>query len=86
MSYIIATVVIVFVLSFVGVGLAQSQVWSVEVGQTISLSAFPIAGAVMVVIWMFVQRGTKRFREKWSQEHGMGTGPQQDIGETGIVP
>jgi hypothetical protein len=40
----------------------------------------------MVIIWTFVQRGTKRFRERWNQEHGMKTGLQQNIEETGIVP
>ena len=41
MNYVIALVAAVFGLSFLGVGLAQYQVWSAQVGQIISLSAFP---------------------------------------------
>jgi len=76
----------VFGLSFLGVGLAQYQVWSAQVGQIISLSAFPAAGVVMVIIWTFVQKGTKRFRERWHQEHGMRTGLQQNMEKQELFP
>ena len=86
MNYVIALVAVVFGLSFLGVGLAQYQVWSAQVGQIISLSAFPAAGVVMVIIWTLVQRGTKRFREKWNQEHGMRTGLQQNMEKQEFFP
>ncbi len=86
MNYVIAMVAVVFGLSFLGVGLAQYQVWSAQVGQIISLSAFPAAGVVMVIIWTFVQKGTKRFRERWHQEHGMRTGLQQNMEKQELFP
>jgi len=86
MNYVIAMVAVLFGLSFLGVGLAQYEVWSAEVGQVISLSAFPVAGVVMVIIWTFVQRGTKRFREEWKQEHGVRTSLPEEYGQTEIVP
>lgn len=86
MNYVIAMVAVVFGLSFLGVGLAQYQVWSAEVGQIISLSAFPAAGAVLVIIWTFVQRGTKRFREEWNQERGMRTGLPQNTEKQELFP
>ena len=86
MNYVIALVAVVFGLSFLGVGLAQYQVWSAQVGQIISLSAFPAAGVVIVIIWTSVQKGTKRFREKWNQEHGMRTGLQQNMEKQELLP
>ena len=86
MNYVIALVAVVFGLSFLGVGLAQYQVSSAQVGQIISLSAFPAAGVVIVIIWTFVQKGTKRFREKWNQEHGMRTGLQQNMEKQELLP
>ena len=86
MGYVVALVAVVFGLSFLGVGLAQYQVWSAQVGQIISLSAFPAAGVVMVIIWTFVQKGTKRFRERWHQEHGMRTGLQQNMEKQELFP
>ena len=86
MNYVIALVAAVFGLSFLGVGLAQYQVWSAQVGQIISLSAFPAVGVVIVIIWTFVQKGTKRFREKWNQEHGMRTGLQQNMEKQELLP
>ncbi len=85
-SYIIAMGSVAFGLSLLGMGLAQYQVWSAEVGQIISLSAFPAAGAVLVIIWTFVQKGTKRFREKWNQEHGMRTGLPQNTEKQQLFP
>jgi len=48
--------------------------------------SLPAAGVLIVIIWTFVQKGTKRFREKWNQEHGMRTGLQQNMEKQELLP